>query len=131
MSISYSKTVSLKSPFFYVVFFLRVIFDACVDVKILRWEVPVAPDESRLRETLVREGYSVFKWADSSGTCYESHEHSCHESVWILEGEVEFEMNGQSYVLRSGDRLFLPAGVRHAMKVVGAESCFYLVGQKE
>ncbi len=102
-----------------------------MEVKILRWDRPVIPDESQLRTELVQEGYSVFKWADSAGTTYSPHEHDHHESIWVIEGEMEFEIDSEKLRLSAGDRLFLPKGTLHTAVVPGPESCFYLVGEKE
>ena len=102
-----------------------------MEVKILRWDRPVMPDEARIRTELVQEGYSVFKWADSAGTEYTPHHHDHHESIWVIEGEIEFGIEGEKISLGPGDRLFLPKGTTHTAIVPGPENCFYLVGQKE
>lgn len=102
-----------------------------MEFKVLRWSKPVVPDEVSLREELTREGYSVFKWADSAGTHYPPHQHDHHESIWVLEGEIEFGMGGQRHRLGPGDRLFLPSHTVHAAVVPGEKTCFYLVGEKD
>ncbi len=108
-----------------------LIFDPTMEVKVLRWDKPVAPEEDKIRLALIKEGYSVFKWADSAGTVYHPHHHSHHESIWILEGEIEFAIDQNRIRLKPGDRLFLPRGQRHAAIVPSAENCFYLIGEKD
>ena|SRR3990167_2169607 len=102
-----------------------------MNLKILRWDKTVIPEEARLREELTREGYEVFKWADSGGTAYPPHHHDHHESIWVLEGAIEFTIGGEKYRLGPGDRLFLPRGTLHTSLVPLPETCFYLVGEKE
>lgn len=102
-----------------------------MELKVLRWNKPFIPEEVRLRDELTREGYSIFKWADSAGTTYPSHQHDHHESIWILEGEIEFEIGEVRYRLGAGDRLFLPRGMVHTAVVPPPHTCFYLVGEKE
>lgn len=102
-----------------------------MEIKIIHWHNKFDPDEAVLRKELEKEGYSVFKWADSAGTCYPRHHHDYDESIWILEGEVEFEIDGDKFLLRGGDRLCLPSGVTHTTIVSDSQKCFYLIGQKE
>lgn len=102
-----------------------------MEMRIIRWEGPLAPEEGRLKEQLVSEGYEVFKWADSAGTKYGDHHHDRHESIWVVEGMIEFDIRGEKLRLGPGDRLFLPSGTEHTSVVPGPENCFYLVGQKE
>ncbi|MDO8520055.1 MAG: cupin domain-containing protein [Deltaproteobacteria bacterium] len=99
-------------------------------VEIVSWEHQYLPEETRLREQLSNEGYSVFLWADSAGTSYPPHRHEVDESIWVLNGEISFGIGGKEYALKSGDRLILPAGTEHTASIPGSEKCFYLVGQK-
>ena len=60
------------------------------------------------------------------------HSHPGEEIVYVLEGTIEYEVDGQPPVtLKAGDVLFIPAGVIHGAKNVGtddaAELATYIV----
>jgi len=77
-----------------------------------------------------REGYSVFEWSDAAGTTYGWHTHAEDQSHWIIKGTLELRVRGEEYVLRAGDRDFLPAGTEHCAFVPGDEAVVYLIGAK-
>jgi|SRR5918912_922412 quercetin dioxygenase-like cupin family protein len=48
------------------------------------------------------------------------HTHPGEEIIYVLEGMLEYQVEGQSLVtLKAGDVLFIPAGKIHAVKNVG------------
>ena len=60
------------------------------------------------------------------------HTHPGEEIIYVLEGSLEYEIEGQPPVtLKAGDVLFIPAGTIHAAKNVGidnaAELATYIV----
>ena len=66
------------------------------------------------------------------GAAFPKHSHPGEEIVNILEGSLEYEVEGKSPVtLKAGDVLFIPAGTIHAAKNVGsgnaAELATYIV----
>ena len=77
------------------------------------------------------EGYSVFQWSDAVGTVYTPHTHAEDQSHWIISGALELSVRGESYMLRAGDRDFLPANTEHAAFVPGDERVVYLIGVKD
>jgi quercetin dioxygenase-like cupin family protein len=99
-------------------------------MKIQRWEHDAAPDEKTLRATLEREGYSVYAWTDRRGASYPPHRHDDDQSHWVLRGALALTVGGQEYILRAGDRDWLPANTLHAARVVGDEAVTYLIASK-
>lgn len=66
------------------------------------------------------------------GVAFGRHRHPGEEIVNVLEGSLEYEVEGKPPVtLRAGDVLFIPAGTVHAAKNVGrgngAELATYIV----
>jgi quercetin dioxygenase-like cupin family protein len=47
-----------------------------------------------------------------------------------VRGALALTVDGTEYVLRAGDRDWLPAGTVHAARVVGDEPVTYLIGSK-
>ena len=93
------------------------------------WPHADPPAESRLRATLVHEGFDVFRWQDDPGAGYTAHHHDHDESLWVVDGEITFGAGGQDLRLAAGDRLMLPAGTVHTARV-GAAGATYLIGQR-
>src|SRR6185503_7765488 len=73
-----------------------------------RWQNgPV--EEAALRRRLEQDGYSVYGWSDPPGTTYPPHAHGTDQSHWVLRGALALTVDGEEYVLRPGDRDWLPA----------------------
>jgi quercetin dioxygenase-like cupin family protein len=68
----------------------------------------------------------------AAGTAFGKHTHPGEEVIYVLEGTLEYQVEGKAPVtLKAGDVLFIPAGVVHAAKNVGkgngAELATYIV----
>jgi quercetin dioxygenase-like cupin family protein len=66
------------------------------------------------------------------GVEFGKHSHPGEEIAYVLEGSLEYEVEGKSPVtLKAGEALFIPAGTIHAAKNVGsgnaAELATYIV----
>jgi quercetin dioxygenase-like cupin family protein len=66
------------------------------------------------------------------GVAFPKHSHPGEEIVYVLEGSLEYELDGKPPVtLKAGDVLFVPAGTIHSAKNVGsgngAELATYIV----
>lgn len=66
------------------------------------------------------------------GAAFGKHTHHGEEIIYVLEGLLEYEVEGKPPVtLKEGDVLFIPAGTIHAAKnvgtVIGAELATYIV----
>jgi len=48
----------------------------------------------------------------------------------VLEGTLRITVGVQSWDLKPGDRLYLPAGTRHAAEVIGRRTVLSLDGTK-
>jgi quercetin dioxygenase-like cupin family protein len=99
-------------------------------MKVQRWDGPGAPDEATLRKRLEADGYSVYVWTDDSGATYSPHSHADDQSHCIVRGSLAITVEGQEYVLRAGDRDWLPAETIHEARVVGRDPVTYLIGSK-
>ena len=67
-----------------------------------------------------------------AGKAFPKHSHPGEEMVYMIEGELEYQLEGRAAVtLKAGEVLFIPAGVVHAVKNVGsgngAELATYIV----
>lgn len=87
-----------------------------------------AVDAATLRETLEREGCTVFQWSDPAGSEYQPHLHDHDESIWIVRGEMTFTAQGRALRVGAGERLMLPKGTVHGARA-GVDGATYLVGE--
>ncbi|HXT61858.1 MAG TPA: cupin domain-containing protein [Pyrinomonadaceae bacterium] len=102
-----------------------------MNIRIERWRDSAKPNPTDLKQRLRNEGYSVFQWSDAPGTAYGPHSHPEDQSHWILRGELELRIGNETYILRAGDRDYLPADTTHSAFVPGDEPVTYLIGAKE
>jgi quercetin dioxygenase-like cupin family protein len=57
------------------------------------------------------------------GSAFPRHAHPGEEIIYVLEGSLQYVVEGQSPVtLKAGDVLFVPAGAIHSAKNVGSDN---------
>jgi quercetin dioxygenase-like cupin family protein len=65
------------------------------------------------------------------GSAFPRHTHPGEEIIYVIEGSLEYEIDGKPVKVKAGDVLFVPAGTVHAAKNVGsgngAELATYIV----
>jgi len=100
-------------------------------VRLEHWEPADGPlTEKRMMGVLDREGYEVTVYAYREGTVFPEHDHAQEKCDAVLEGILRITVGGVSYDLKSGDRLYLPAGTRHSAEVVGRKTVLSLDATK-
>ena len=67
-----------------------------------------------------------------AGASFPRHSHPGEEAVYMIEGELEYQLDGKPAVmLKAGEVLFIPAGTVHAVRNLGtgngAELATYIV----
>jgi quercetin dioxygenase-like cupin family protein len=72
---------------------------------------------------------SVYEWQDPAGTVYEEHEHQGKTTVWLTDGSITFDINGEKKELKAGDRFDVPPKTKHTA-VVGPEGWIVIVGEE-
>jgi quercetin dioxygenase-like cupin family protein len=65
------------------------------------------------------------------GAFFPNHKHPGEEIIYVLEGTLEYQVEGKAVTLKAGDVLFVPYGVVHSARNVGsgpgAELATYVV----
>lgn len=89
---------------------------------------PVDPEavERRWRE----RGFSCGLWVDPPGRVWADFVHDVDELVMVLEGSVEFEVEGTAYRPAPGEELLIPAGARHTVRNLGPGRSRWLYGYR-
>jgi quercetin dioxygenase-like cupin family protein len=99
--------------------------------RVERWKDSHSPDAATLESQMKRKGYSIFQWSDTPQAIYALHKHERDQSHWIISGVLELTIEKVgTFVLRAGDRDFMPAGTYHSARVVSEEPVVYLIGEK-
>lgn len=73
-------------------------------------------------------GFSCDLWVDRPGQRWEDYVHATDELVMVLEGEVEFEIDGTIHHPAIGEELFIPAGAVHSVRNIGETTSRWLYG---
>ena len=75
-------------------------------------------------------GFSCELWVDPPGQCWEDFTHATDELVTVLEGQMEFEVEGQVHHPQVGEELLIPAQALHSARNIGKTTARWLYGYK-
>ncbi|MDQ2979863.1 MAG: cupin domain-containing protein [Acidobacteriota bacterium] len=99
------------------------------DVRLERWQAADgALSEKRMMRMLEMEGYDVLVFTYRPGTTFPQHEHARAKCDGVLSGTLRISVGDAVFDLGPGDRLYVPAGTRHAAEVVGDKTVVSLDG---
>lgn len=85
-------------------------------VSINRWQGSLNPTMANVLQIMKQEGLRPYTWQNSPNFRYGVRTHNYNKVLYVLDGTIEIHLpdSNQRAVLRSGDRIDIPAGVRHA-----------------
>lgn len=66
------------------------------------------------RQVMEEQDFEVFYYEDNQVTSVTRHQHDYYEIYFFLEGEVNYQIGNQTYVLSQGDVCMIPPKVLHA-----------------
>ena len=75
-------------------------------------------------------GFSCGLWVDPPGQVWADFVHDTDEIVMVVEGEVEFEIEGEIHRPSAGEELRIPAGASHTVRNLGKTESRWLYGYK-
>ncbi|MGH7167340.1 MAG: cupin domain-containing protein [Nitrospiraceae bacterium] len=87
-------------------------------------------DRAEIEQDWQLRGFSCGLWIDPPGQAWEDYTHSTNELLLVLEGEVEWEMQGRTCRPKRGEEVLIPARVRHTVRNVGGTTARWLYGYK-
>ena len=73
-------------------------------------------------------GFTCEVWTDPPGQRWEDFTHATDELVIVLEGQMEFEIEGRATRPEPGDELLIPAGAVHSARNIGSTTARWLYG---
>jgi mannose-6-phosphate isomerase-like protein (cupin superfamily) len=77
-----------------------------------------------------QRGFSCDLWVDPAGQIWADFVHDVDELVLVVEGEVEFEIEGKRFRPQQGEELLIPAGSMHTVRNIGGRELRWLYGYK-
>jgi len=100
------------------------------DVFLMPWSVAAdgPPDTARVRAKMEALGYAVTSYTYPPGADFPFHSHAYDKCSSVLEGEFVVTVGSRTWTFVPGALLFIPAGVEHAARVVGAGAVTSLDG---
>ncbi|MEW6127245.1 MAG: cupin domain-containing protein [Acidobacteriota bacterium] len=87
-------------------------------------------DVDKISEDWQSRGFSCGVWVDPPGQTWEDFVHAMDELVLVLEGEVEFAIDGKIYHPQIGEELLIPARALHSVRNLGNTTSRWLYGYK-
>ena len=75
-----------------------------------------------------KRGFSCDTWIDSPGKKWENFVHATDEVVIVLEGKMEFEVEGKIFHPKIGEELFIPAKTKYSARNIGSTTARWLYG---
>jgi quercetin dioxygenase-like cupin family protein len=85
-------------------------------------------DREQIAADWAIRGFSCDLWTDTPGQRWEGFTHATDEVVIVLEGEMEFEVEGHVCHPQPGEELLIPAGAVHSARNVGTTTARWLYG---
>jgi quercetin dioxygenase-like cupin family protein len=81
--------------------------------------------EEAIREIL-DAGWWPLSWRDAPGAVFEPHKHDADQTLYLVEGEQQWTVDGAVHHLGPGDKLELPALTVH--EVSSPKGAVYIIG---
>lgn len=90
-------------------------------VRVIRWSGGQHPTLSGITREMKKQGLRPFMWDNAPNHRYAVRSHGYDKVLYVIEGNLEITLpdSNQRMRLRSGDRIDIPAGVRHGT-IVGS-----------
>jgi quercetin dioxygenase-like cupin family protein len=95
-----------------------------------RWQAPQLPTVEQFMMMLDQEGLEPVAEDFAPGMKIGDHRHPFTEVRVVLEGELLFNVAGNQFLLRAGDRLEIPANTKHWFQCHGTSISRSLYAQR-
>lgn len=87
-------------------------------------------DRNQIQTDWAGRGFGCDLWTDRPGQRWEDFTHATDELVIVLEGRMEFEIEGRLCHPKVGEELLIPAGAVHSARNIGTTTARWLYGYK-
>jgi mannose-6-phosphate isomerase-like protein (cupin superfamily) len=87
-------------------------------------------DREQVAADWAARGFGCDLWVDPPGRRWEDFTHATDELVLVLEGAMEFEVEGRVVHPALGEELLIPSGARHSARNLGSTTARWLYGYR-
>ena len=87
-------------------------------------------ERARIAANWARRGFSCDLWTDPPGQRWEDFIHAVDEVIVVVEGEMEFEVDGRVCRPAIGEEIQIPAGTVHSARNIGSTAARWLYGYR-
>lgn len=89
-----------------------------------------AVDRATVERAWRERGFSCGLWIDPPGQVWADYVHDVDELVMVVDGNVEFEIEGKAHRPAVGEELFIPARAKHTVRNLGSIESRWLYGYR-
>jgi quercetin dioxygenase-like cupin family protein len=91
-------------------------------IRVTRWTGGQHPTHSSITRQMQKEGLRPYQWHNTPNYRYPVRSHNYEKVLYVIEGMIEVTLpeSNQSVKLRAGDRVEIPAGMRHGIMIGGS-----------
>jgi quercetin dioxygenase-like cupin family protein len=97
-------------------------------MKIIRWRADRRPTKDEVENMFKDEGMEFTFEEYAAGALVKDHKHPFDEVRMVIAGALRYNVAGNEFILREGDRLELPSNTRHSTKGESTEDCLTIIG---
>jgi quercetin dioxygenase-like cupin family protein len=97
---------------------------------VTRWQAPIIPSKEQVFLILESENLDPYEEVFEPNTKISDHRHPFTEVRVVLSGEMIFNISGNQFVLRPGDRLEIPANTKHSHVSQSGKPCVCICAQR-
>ena len=87
-------------------------------------------DRAAIERSWKGRGFSCELWVDPPGQVWSDFVHDPDELVMVVEGDVEFELDGKASRPAPGEELLIPARASHTVRNLGSGESRWLYGYR-
>jgi quercetin dioxygenase-like cupin family protein len=95
-----------------------------------RWQAPILPTRPQMVLMLESEGLEAQEDVIASTQPVVDQRHPFDEVRIVVSGQLLLDIAGNRLLLRSGDRILIPANTRHTKQADGGEPCVCIYAMK-
>jgi quercetin dioxygenase-like cupin family protein len=99
-------------------------------MKIIRWRADRKPTREEVEKMFTDEGLEFVGEDLPESSEVKDHRHPFDEIRMIIAGALRYNVAGNEFILREGDRLELPSNTRHRTKVEPGSDCISIFAHR-
>jgi len=87
-------------------------------------------NREKVAKEWLKRGFTCDLWIDPPGQRWVNFVHEVDEVVMVVEGDMEFEFEGNVHHPKVGDELLIPARTVHSSQNIGSSKALWLYGYR-